>query len=143
MSSTVMGVVVMGIGIALAGCTPKEEAATQQKPSPPAAAHAAEVPPASGDATAEAAQIFEQRCAVCHGMSGDGDGTGSAALSPKPRKLTDPEWQKSVTDDYLAKIIVYGGAAVGKSPTMPGNPDLDAKPAVVNAIVAYVRDLNQ
>jgi hypothetical protein len=30
---------------------------------------------------------------------------------------------------------------VGKSPTMPANPDLDAKPAVVKELVAYVRDL--
>ena len=143
MRSTVTCVVVMGIGVALAGCTPKKEAATEQKESAPAAAHAAEATEAPGDATAEAAEIYETRCAVCHGMSGDGDGTGSASLDPKPRKLTDPEWQESVTDDYIAKIIVYGGAAVGKSPTMPGNPDLDAKPAVVNAIVTYVRDLSK
>jgi hypothetical protein len=32
-----------------------------------------------------------------------------------------------------------GGAAVGKSPAMPGNPDLQAKPAVVKELVKLVR----
>jgi hypothetical protein len=53
----------------------------------------------------------------------------------------DPSWQTSVTDEHLEKIVMYGGAAVGKSPTMPGNPDLMAKPEVVKALVAHVRGL--
>jgi hypothetical protein len=36
-----------------------------------------------------------------------------------------------VTDEHLEKIVMYGGAAVGKSPSMPGNPDLMSKPEVV------------
>jgi hypothetical protein len=36
---------------------------------------------------------------------------------------------------------MYGGAAVGRSPTMPGNPDLMSKPEVVRALVAHVRGL--
>ena len=39
--------------------------------------------------------------------------------------------------------FVYGGAAVGKAPTMPANPDLDSKPEVVAELVKYVRGLGQ
>lgn len=35
----------------------------------------------------------------------------------------------------------FGGAAVGRSPSMPGNPDLMSKPEVVAALVAHVRSL--
>jgi hypothetical protein len=70
-----------------------------------------------------------------------GDGPGSAALDPKPRDFTSADWQASVTDDHLKKIIVYGGAAVGKAATMPPNPDLEAKPEVVAELVKHVRGL--
>jgi mono/diheme cytochrome c family protein len=89
----------------------------------------------------EAQEIFSTRCSVCHGTSGKGDGPGSAALNPKPRNFTDTEWQKSVNDDYIEKIIQYGGIAVGKSPMMPGNPDLSSKPDVIKGIRATVREL--
>ena len=75
-------------------------------------------------AVAKANEIFVQRCTPCHGAGGHGDGSASATLNPKPRNFTDPAWQKSVTDDYITKIIKVGGAGVGKSPAMPSNPDL-------------------
>lgn len=106
---------------------------------PPAAAEPAAAP--GGAPLAEAEQIFAMRCTTCHGPQGAGDGPGSAALDPKPRNFQDPSWQASVTDEHLEKIVMYGGAAVGKSPTMPGNPDLMAKPEVVAALVAHVRGL--
>ena len=90
---------------------------------------------------ATAKQIFIQRCVPCHGATGQGDGPASASLNPKPRKYADPEWQASVTDDYLEKIIKYGGAAVGKSPAMPNNPDL-TDPAVVAALKDIIRGFN-
>jgi hypothetical protein len=74
-------------------------------------------------------------------MTGMGDGPGSAALTPKPRNFHDKDWQASVNDDHIHKIILYGGAAVGRSPMMPGNPDLIAKPEVVKGLVAHIRDL--
>jgi mono/diheme cytochrome c family protein len=103
---------------------------------------AEEVAEAAGGARAEADKIFAGRCVTCHGSKGQGDGPGSAALVPKPRNFTDPAWQASVTDDHLTKIIQFGGAAVGKSPTMPGNPDLMSKPEVVQALVAHIRELS-
>jgi mono/diheme cytochrome c family protein len=101
-------------------------------------AAAESIPPA---AQQEAEQIFKTRCATCHGAAGKGDGPAAAALNPKPRDMGDAAWQKSVTDEHIEKIILSGGPAVGKSPLMPANPDLSAKPEVVKALRAMVRQL--
>jgi mono/diheme cytochrome c family protein len=119
-------------------------AAGCSKPSP-----APEDEPAPGGTTAAAApdvakakEIFTQRCVTCHGPNGHGDGPASATLNPKPRKFADPAWQKEVTDEYIEKIVKLGGAAVGKSPAMPSNPDLN-DPNVVAGLRTIVRGFKQ
>lgn len=88
---------------------------------------------------AEAKTLFATRCTVCHGPAGKGDGPTAAALNPKPRNYTDKAWQAAVKDDQIEKAIVEGGPAVGKSPLMPPNPDLKAKPGVVQALRELIR----
>jgi hypothetical protein len=88
--------------------------------------------------TPDVETMFTNRCTPCHGTTGHGDGAGAASLNPKPRNYTDVTWQKSVTDEQIKKTILYGGAAVGKSPIMPANPDLDRKPEL-DGLVAKVR----
>ena len=141
MRANIIGFLVV-LMVATAGCTSKDAAPEQPKAAEPAPAPTPEpaAEPAS-DPVAEAAEIYTNRCTVCHGAGGKGDGAGSAALEPKPRDFTSAEWQESVTDDHLTKIIVYGGTAVGKAATMPANPDLDAKPEVVAELVKYIRNL--
>jgi mono/diheme cytochrome c family protein len=92
-------------------------------------------------AQAEAAKIFIERCSVCHGPNGAGDGAGAANLNPKPRNLQDRTWQSSVDDAYLEKIIKLGGMGVGKSAAMPPNPDLADNEPVVKALVTKIRSL--
>jgi mono/diheme cytochrome c family protein len=94
---------------------------------------------ATADAAAKAKEIFAQRCTPCHGPSGLGDGAASASLNPHPRNFHDKEWQKSVTDDHIMTIIKVGGAAVGKSPAMPSNPDLVNDAATVSALKDLIR----
>ncbi|MGD8317367.1 MAG: c-type cytochrome [Myxococcales bacterium] len=136
---------VVGACLASAGCTSKESAPAEQAAESPKAEPStpelAKTEVAEADPAAEAKEIFQDRCTVCHGQTGKGDGPGSAALDPKPRNFTSVEWQESVTDDHIHKIIVYGGIAVGKSAAMPANPDLDSKPQVVDELVKIVRSL--
>lgn len=84
-----------------------------------------------------------QICATCHGATGGGDGPASAPLDPKPRTFRDRAWQASVTDEHIAKVMVEGGAAVGKSPLMPPHPQLKGKPEVVQELVARIRRFAQ
>jgi mono/diheme cytochrome c family protein len=96
--------------------------------------------PTAVDGSEQARQMFATVCMTCHGAEGHGDGPAAASLgSAKPRDYTDAAWQASVTDDEIRKAILLGGAAIGKSPMMPGNPQLKDKPEVVEALVQIVR----
>ncbi len=95
----------------------------------------------SQGARTTAASLFGDRCAVCHGRNGDGKGPVAANLNPKPVDFRDRKWQCSVTDGKIAKAIVYGGPAVGLSSSMSANPDLEAQPGVVAALVEHIRRL--
>lgn len=99
------------------------------------------VDPVPEAAMKEAKEVWQTRCATCHGVSGKGDGPAGVALNPKPRDFTSEAWQKSVTDEHIQKIIVGGGQAVGMSPLMAANPDLAGKPDVVRGLTKLVRDL--
>jgi len=84
---------------------------------------------------------FKILCSTCHGPQGTGDGPASIGLVPPPRNFQNAEWQASVTDEHIEKIIVGGGGAVGKAITMPSNPDLKSKPGVVAALREHIRSL--
>ena len=91
-------------------------------------------------ADAESAKaLYAQRCTMCHGVQGQGDGPAAANLNPKPRNYTDPVWQGKTSDAHIAQIIIGGGPSVGMSAMMPGNPDLRDKPQIVAELVKIVR----
>ena len=120
----------------VSACRPKSE---QPAPAPAPSVVVTTPPPAVEDAAAIAREVFRARCVLCHGEAGRGDGPGSVALTPKPRAFSDAAWQASVKDEQLRDIIIKGGAAVGKSPGMPSNPELERKPEVVGELVKLVR----
>ena len=100
----------------------------------------AQAAPSAVLAPSDPATLFKSKCVVCHGDAGKGDGPGAAALTPKPRAFRDAAWQAKVSDEDIAKIILEGGPAVGKSPAMPPNPDLKDKPEVVAGLVKLIRN---
>ena len=87
----------------------------------------------------EALSIFAERCAVCHGVDGDGAGPGASSLNPKPANFHSRKWQSSMSDQRIAMIIVNGGTSVGLSASMASNPDLEGRPDVVAALVERIR----
>lgn len=95
--------------------------------------------PGAGGGGDAAQAYFAQTCAMCHGMDGTGNGPAAAALNPKPRNYTDPNWQASITDAEIKQIIVEGGAAMGKSASMPPNPGLKGNDAVLDGLVKIIR----
>jgi mono/diheme cytochrome c family protein len=130
---------------ALVSCKKESAKPEAAGASPAAAAPGSAAAPAGADGAAPTAaqqaarQLFATTCAMCHGPEGRGDGPASANLNPPPRNYSDKAWQASVADEDLRKIIVEGGVGVGKSPTMPGNPQLRDKPEVVEALVQLIR----
>ncbi len=118
---------------------------------PPPSSGSPNAPPESGPsgkkatgAINEQAQLmFASVCATCHGADGTGNGPAAETLQPKPRNYTDAAWQASVTDDELRATILKGGQAVGKSPMMPGNPQLEGKPEVLDGLVQIIRNFKK
>lgn len=81
----------------------------------------------------DAAELYERTCARCHGASGEG-GVAAAPGEPAPRDLTDPAWQRSRSDEELARVVVSG------SGSMPSFADVLA-PEEVESLVSHVRSL--
>ncbi len=127
--------------LAVSGCGAQESTPTTPPSEETSSGSAAAEPVAATGAVEAAREIYATRCVTCHGTRGAGDGPGSAALDPAPRDFRDAAWQSSVDDAHIEQIIQYGGAAVGRSPAMPGNPDLAAKPEIVAELRAYIRSL--
>ncbi len=79
-------------------------------------------------------------CSPCHGVRGDGRGPMAALLDPKPTRHGDAAYMKTLSDDYMHRLIRDGGAAVGKSPMMAawkGN----LSDQQIWDLVAYIRSL--
>ncbi len=129
--------------LVLAVCVPW--ACGKNSEPPPPSSGAPNAQPESGPRRAQpgggtqAEKMFATVCATCHGMDGSGKGPAADALNPKPRNYTDATWQASVTDDQLKDIILKGGQGVGKSPMMPGQPQLKDQPEVLDGLVQIIR----
>jgi mono/diheme cytochrome c family protein len=111
-------------------------------PAPPAAAKTPDTP--SGESAAVKADAkagkadYQIYCASCHGETGGGDGPVAQALNPKPARHTDGSYMNPLTDDYLFKVIKFGGASVGKSPMMA---PLGLSDQQVHNVIAFIRTL--
>src|SRR5262245_23152653 len=95
---------------------------------------------AMGEGNVEAGgRLYQTRCAPCHGPDGKAATPTAQALNPKPRDHTDGAYMNQLSQEHLAKVIKNGGPAVGKSPIMPPNPDLNDQQ--IDDLVAFVRTL--
>jgi mono/diheme cytochrome c family protein len=80
---------------------------------------------------AASANLFQTKCAACHGADGAGNTTVGKTLMVKD--LRDPEIQKA-TDDALTMIITKG------KDKMPAY-EKSLKPDDIKGLVAFIRSL--
>lgn len=86
-------------------------------------APAADLPPApegfalDGDLE-QGKEIFLDKCAICHGDQGAGDGKLSGSIEPPPGNLQ--ERVDAMSEWEIYKVIQMGGTITGKSPVMVG-----------------------
>lgn len=110
---------VLGVGsVSLAGCERDASGLTEWTPADhdhqvetkrrragpsnlPATPHA---PPSKRNQVIDV--TWARQCATCHGKRGRGDGPQSVMV--KARDLSSPEWQASVSDEQLTKVIREG-----------------------------------
>lgn len=91
------------------------------------------------DVLAHGAQVFQRRCAGCHGATGAGDGPAAEFLQPKPRdyrpgifKFTSTPVGAKPTREDLHQVIRKGA----KGTSMPSFPFLMKED--VDAVIEYV-----
>lgn len=75
---------------------------------------------------------WKTNCTTCHGIIGRGDGPQGPMT--KPRDLTDPTWQASVSDEDIKSAIVNGRGAM---------PAFQLPEDTVSGLVKLVRLLNR
>ncbi len=146
----------VGTALALFGCGEQSDAPTPPKPAerapapppakppvpPPAPAKTPDTP--SGESAAVEADAkagnadYQTYCASCHGQTGAGDGPVAQALNPKPARHDDGAYMNPLTDDYLSKVIKFGGASVGKSAMMAPMGLSDQQ---IRNVIAFIRTL--
>lgn len=98
---------------------------------------------ATASDTTKGAELYAQRCAMCHGDKGAGDGALAATFpeGQKPRNLGSGENKYATDDAKLKEVISKGGAAVGLSVLMPAQADLND--TQLNDLVAFVNSLKK
>ena len=104
----------------LGGCGSKSggsEAASSGAAGAPASAPAPDTTRSSAPAPTQVSlelgeKVFQQRCVLCHGPEGRGNGPASAGLKPPPRNFHDAPYMHSKTDDELLTSIRNGKSAM-------------------------------
>jgi high-affinity iron transporter len=92
--------------------------------------------PAQTPAT-RGAVLFAKYCSVCHGVGGAGDGRAASVQKVAPANLT----VSTRSSSYKMQIVRDGGAALGRSSSMPAWSDVLTE-AEIAEVVEYVQTLN-
>ena len=97
---------------------------------------------AQPEIVAEGKKLYEGKgsCALCHGITGKGDGPAAHMQRPHaPRDFTDCAFQKAREDGELFWIIKHGSPGTGMVPLVPGT----LKEEEAWKLVAYLRTFCQ
>jgi mono/diheme cytochrome c family protein len=66
-----------------------------------------------GSDSDEGKTLYEEKCMICHGQNGKGDGPASLALNPKPKDFDRPEfWNQKDLDQIITNQVKNGKGAM-------------------------------
>lgn len=74
--------------------------------------------------------LYEEKCMICHGQNGKGDGPAAAALSPQPKDFNRPEFWKQKDVDQLIRSQVKNGKG--------SMPAFNLSDGEINAIIEFM-----
>lgn len=90
-----------------------------------------------GSPAARGGRTYGHYCAVCHGANADGNGRAAPLHNPRPANLRTSD----KNDTYMALIVRRGGAALGRSASMPPWSE-ELNEQQIDEIVAFIRSVN-
>jgi mono/diheme cytochrome c family protein len=101
----------------------------------------------SGGDAGHGQTLFANRCSICHGGGGSGDGLATPAINPKPRDFTqgrfyiDADANNETGEDVdLARVILHGPRAFGGTLAMPAFEGTLSE-SDVRDLIAHIRTL--
>ena len=114
--------------------TPTTEASPPPAPKPTPTAAVDRCAPPDGTLRGDAAkgsETYTQICLACHGDV-------RTSLNPVPADHSDCGYMTALSDEHIFRVVCGGGAAVGKSPTMP---PLGLPPTQIKNVIAHLRTI--
>jgi mono/diheme cytochrome c family protein len=88
-----------------------------------------EVMAAQGSEYEQGEKLFNEKCQICHGKKGDGNGPAAVAFSPRPANFSDPKFWQKFNDAIIADTIRHGHGMM---------PAFDLTPDQIKAIIDYM-----
>jgi len=82
-----------------------------------------------GDESVQGKKLYSNKCQICHGVKGDGNGPAASALSPRPANFTDPKFWQGDVDKKITDTIENGHGMM---------PAFDLKPGEIKDLVDYL-----
>ncbi len=74
--------------------------------------------------------LYENKCQMCHGADGKGNGPASAAFQPKPADFTNPDfWKRKDIDKFITNTVENGHGMM---------PAFNLKTDEIKAIIDYL-----
>lgn len=74
----------------------------------------AAAPAGSADTASDIGQVrFEEVCASCHGLTGEGDGPAGVALNPRPRNFSTEDFKFGDSYDEVRNTVHKGSEGTG------------------------------
>ena len=73
--------------------------------------------------------LFNEKCQLCHGPKGEGNGPAAVAYNPKPANFTDPTFWKDNPEKKIAEAVKNGYKIM---------PPVDLKADEIKAIIDYM-----
>jgi mono/diheme cytochrome c family protein len=74
--------------------------------------------------------LYDEKCMICHGANGKGDGPAAAALSPPPKDFNRPEfWNQKNVDQVITNQVKNGKGAM---------PAFSLSDEEIKAIIGYM-----
>jgi mono/diheme cytochrome c family protein len=85
---------------------------------------------AYGSDSNEGKSLYEEKCMICHGQDGKGDGPAALSLNPKPKDFDRPEfWNQKDLDQVITNQVKNGKGAM---------PAFSLSDKEIKAIIEYM-----